>query len=361
MTSASDSRLVIVVGSGRSGTSTVAGTLKYLGLHIPPPEIAPNPTNPRGFFEPRWVVDFHKRLLGRAGVHLSDSRPDAAERARAVGAKPRVQAELSEWLATALQDAPELVIKDPRNSWFQPLWREAAQTIEVTPRFLTMLRHPAEVAGSKQTYYARNPTAHRRVGDTWRIGGWINMLQTVEFASRADPRAFVRYDDLLSDWRSAMGPAGETLDLAYAGTLDPDQPHEVDDFIDPGLHRVKVTWDDLVVPAAIKEIAEATWEALGVLVDSGGHDDKAEATLDEQRDRYRQVYAEAEAIAHHSLQAAAGTLRAGGPPKAGAKRAGAKRAGAKRAGATRAGAKKAGAAAAGGPRRRPRARKRDRA
>jgi hypothetical protein len=346
MTSASDSRLVIVVGSGRSGTSTVAGTLKYLGLHIPPPEIAPNPTNPRGFFEPRWVVDFHKRLLGRSSVHLSDSRPDAADQARKIGARPRVQAELAEWLATAVQDAPELVIKDPRNSWFQPLWREAAQSVEVTPRFLTMLRHPAEVAGSKQTYYGRNPTADQRIGDTWRIAGWINMLHTVEYASRPDPRAFVRYDDLLSDWRSAMGSAGETLDLAYAGTLDPDKPHEVDDFIDPDLHRVKVTWDDLVVPVSIQEIAEATWRALGVLVDSGGHDDKAEATLDELRDRYRAVYAEAEAIAHHSIQAAAGTLRAGGPRKGGAKKGGAKKAGAKQ---------------AGGSKRRPKTRKRDRA
>jgi len=316
--------LVIVVGSGRSGTSTVAGTLKYLGLRIPPPEIAPNRTNPRGFFEPRWVVDFHKRLLSRAGVHLSDSRPIAAERAYEVGRRPRLQAELHDWLANALQEAPELVGKDPRNSWFQPMWRDAAESLGTTPRFLTMLRHPAEVAGSKQTYYSRNPSADKMKGDTWRISGWINLLHTVEYGSRPDPRAFVRYDDLLSDWRSAMGAAGETLDLSYVSSLDPDKRHEVDDFIDPGLHRVRVTWADLDVPAPIQEIAESTWQALGVLVDAGGHDEKAEATLDELRERYRVVHAEAEAIAHHSIQAAGGNLRAGGPKK-GAKKAKASR------------------------------------
>lgn len=316
MTSASDSRLVIVVGSGRSGTSTVAGTLKYLGLHVPQPEIPPNPTNPRGFFEPRWVVDFHKRLLGRSGVHLSDSRPIAVERAREVGTRPRLQAELREWLANALREAPELIVKDPRNSWFQPMWRDAAQSCGTTARWLTMLRHPAEVAGSKQTYYSRNPAADKRIGDTWRIAGWINVLHTVEYASRPDPRTFVRYDDLLADWRAAMGAAGTTLDLSYVSGLDADTPHEVDDFIDPGLHRVKVTWGDLDVPSSIQEIAEATWQALGVLVDAGGHDEKAEAALDELRERYRTVHAEAEAIAHHSIQAARGTLRAGGPKKA---------------------------------------------
>jgi hypothetical protein len=322
VSSAADPRLVIVVGSGRSGTSTVAGTLKHLGLHVPPPEIPPNRTNPRGFFEPRWVVDFHKRLLARAGVHLSDSRPAASEWTREVGARPGVQTELREWLETALRAAPELVIKDPRNSWFQPMWREAARARDTAPRFLTMLRHPAEVAGSKQTYYARNASADQRIGDTWRITGWINMLHTVELASRDDPRAFVRYDDLLGDWRAAMEPAGETLGLAYAGSLDPDVPHPVDDFIDPGLHRVKVTWGDLDVPSDVQEIADATWQALAVLVDAGGHDEKAEATLDELRERYRRLHADAEAIAHHSIQAAAGTLRAGGPKKGGGARKG---------------------------------------
>jgi hypothetical protein len=312
---AAESRLVIVVGSGRSGTSTVAGTLKYLGLHVPQPEIEPNPSNPRGFFEPRWVVDFHKRLLVRSGVAISDSRPVAVERAQKVGTRPRVQSELQEWLKTAVRAAPELVVKDPRTSWFPMMWREAAQSVGVTPRFLTMLRHPAEVAGSKQTYYGRNKAADKRIGDTWRIAGWINVLHNVELASRSEPRALVRYDDLLADWRSAMGAAGETLDLSYVGGLDPNTPHEVDDFIDPGLHRVRVTWSDLDVPPAVQEIAQATWEALGVLVEAGGHDQKAEDTMDELRDRYRQVYADAEAIAHHSIQAAAGTLRGGGPKK----------------------------------------------
>ena len=335
-----DSRLVIVVGSGRSGTSTVAGTLKYLGLHVPQPEIPPNPTNPRGFFEPRWVVDFHKRLLARAGVHLSDSRPIAVERAREVGFLPRVQSELQNWLATALQAAPELVVKDPRNSWFQPMWQEAARAQGVTARFLTMLRHPAEVAGSKRTYYGRDPQADKRIGDTWRIAGWINVLHTVELASREGPRAFVRYDDLLSDWREAMRAAGETLELSYVDQLDPNTRHEVDDFIDPGLHRVRVTWDDLDVPAVIQEIAEETWQALGALTEAGGHDQAAENALDRLRSRYREVHADAEAIAHHSLQAAAGTLRAGGPRKGAAKKGAAKKAAAGKGAAKKGAAKK---------------------
>ena len=40
--------LVLVSGSGRSGTSSLAGALKRLGLHVPQPAVAASETNPRG-------------------------------------------------------------------------------------------------------------------------------------------------------------------------------------------------------------------------------------------------------------------------------------------------------------------------
>ena len=62
----SERRLLLVVGVGRSGTSLMAGILCQLGFHIPQPEVKADETNPRGFGEPRWVVDFHTRLLQQA-------------------------------------------------------------------------------------------------------------------------------------------------------------------------------------------------------------------------------------------------------------------------------------------------------
>ena len=70
-------RVVFVVGSGRSGTSTMAGTLRTLGLHVPQPEVVADATNPKGFGEPRWVVDLHHELLQRSNVQVSDARPRA--------------------------------------------------------------------------------------------------------------------------------------------------------------------------------------------------------------------------------------------------------------------------------------------
>src|ERR671914_378348 len=73
-------RIVFVVGSGRSGTSTMTGALQTLGMHVPQPEVAADETNPKGFGEPQWVVDFHTELLQRCNVQVSDSRRAALRR-----------------------------------------------------------------------------------------------------------------------------------------------------------------------------------------------------------------------------------------------------------------------------------------
>ena len=69
--------IVFVVGSGRSGTSTLSGSLQALGMHVPQPEVGADETNPKGFGEPQWVVDLHDELLRRANVAVSDARPSA--------------------------------------------------------------------------------------------------------------------------------------------------------------------------------------------------------------------------------------------------------------------------------------------
>ena len=112
------SRLILVVGVGRSGTSLLSGMLGQLGFHIPQPEVKADDTNPRGFGEPRWVVDFHTRLLRELRVTLNDARPAAWESTGATADDAAVYGELSRWLGGQLAEADALVVKDPRTVWF---------------------------------------------------------------------------------------------------------------------------------------------------------------------------------------------------------------------------------------------------
>src|SRR5919106_487536 len=103
--------LVLVVGSGRSGTSLFTGILQRLGFHVPPPEVPADDTNPRGFAESQWVVDFHSRLLARAGVQVSDARPAAWAELAHVALDTGIQRGLRSWLGKQFRSADDVIVK----------------------------------------------------------------------------------------------------------------------------------------------------------------------------------------------------------------------------------------------------------
>jgi hypothetical protein len=270
--------------------------LGQLGLHIPKPEVKADDTNPRGFGEPRWVVDFHVRNLRQRRVTINDARPAAWATMAQTAEDAKVRAELREWLGRELEENGAIVVKDPRTSWFLPLWTRVAAELGVTPDFVTMLRHPAEtLTSARKSYGATLTTASR-------AAAWVNVALETELATRGARRAFIRYDDLLADWRTQVARLGERI--AYPELESPDEQRAagVDGFVDPTLHRNRVTWDDLdePVPVALRDVAETAWERLQPLAAGGD----AQAALDDSRVAYGTLYAESEAIAQSSILAA---------------------------------------------------------
>ena len=118
-------QMLVVAGSGRSGTSLFAGISGRLGLHIPQPEVKANDTNPRGFGEPRWAVAFHKEPLAAVDVTHDDGRPQAWDPA-GVLERPEASRPRLDWLEEQFDQAARIVVKDPRLGWFLPLYQAAA-------------------------------------------------------------------------------------------------------------------------------------------------------------------------------------------------------------------------------------------
>jgi len=299
-TSSAAPTLVVVTGSGRSGTSTVAGALKMLGCYVPQPEIAPNDANPRGYFEPKWAVEYHKKVLARAGIRTLDGRPEAQALMDPVTADAELLEELRTWFEVQLADrgdADQVVVKDPRTFWLRELWLQAAGALGVSTAWLTMLRHPAEVVGSRDMHYLKDADAHRRLArETGNLAGWVNVALTNERTSRGHRRVFVHYGDLITDWRASMTRIADRLDLHYDTDLASGEHHPVDDFIDATLRRSQLTLDDLDVPADLRRLAEGVWQALDMLAaDPDDHD--AMARLDALRAEYDQLYTHAVALA----------------------------------------------------------------
>lgn len=296
--------LVLITGTGRSGTSTMSGSLHHLGLHVPGPFLGANDSNPKGFYESRWAVRFHKQIIRGAGIHDMDSRPNAFERTQAV-ITPEMRGELVRFLRKRCVGHPQSVVKDPRSVWAQDLWHDAATEAGLDVCYISMLRHPAEVVGSRSTYYAPGADEEkRRRYEIFNVARWVNNSIVSERETRGRRRSFVRYNDLLEDWRPAVRKVADELGLRLEGDLSPGRHHPVDDFIDPDLRRVRVTWDDVVVPDDLKDLAQETWDQLMVLHAAGGHDDGAEAVLDELADRYVRLFDDAAAIAHDAIDEA---------------------------------------------------------
>ena len=313
-------KVLFVAGAGRSGTSTLSGLMQLMGLHVPQPEVVADESNPKGFGEPAWVVEHHDRLLKDAGVQVSDARPDAWFETGRVATREPERIRTAEWLDGHFAEGNELIVKDPRLSWFLGLWRVAAIRTGATPVFATMLRPPAEVVGSKQKYYAN------RLGSSHLAASWLNMLLHTERATResvADGgRAFVRYGDLLDDWTRVVMQLGETLSLQNVLHAKSEQIRDGHRFVDPGLRRVTQSLADLDLPPRLHELTEQTWGELNKLAEPGGDTADVHANLDQLREAYVDLYAEAEAISRSSVVAAeqrvkrelkGGRGRGGGP------------------------------------------------
>ena len=295
--SASERSLVLVAGSGRSGTSLFAGILQRFGFYVPQPEVPADDTNPRGFAESKWVVEFHARLLKRARVQVSDARPAAWARTADVCLDDAVARQLRTWLADQFRESDHVVIKDPRLSWFLPLWRRCAEDIDASPRFVTMLRHPAAVIESKRRWYGTWQ------GDVGRTAGWINQTLFTERATREAPRTFVRYDDLLDDWTRAVGRVGDVLDLAIIRDAPASSMRQIHQFVDRTLSRSQSSWDDSGMPPALRERADEVWALMSRLAEDAADPESLVDELEAARAGYVGFYEEAEAIAQSSIQA----------------------------------------------------------
>jgi hypothetical protein len=292
-------RVVIVAGSGRSGTSALAGALQTLGMHVPAPEVPADERGSRGLAESQWVVDLHTELLERVNVATYDARPSAWYETGKWSANGMLRTRVVDWLGPQfdqrpnpdLDVEPEIVLKDPRLAWFLGLWKAAAVRVGAEASYLTPLRHVTEVVGTRD-----RPVA--------RTAAWVNLMLHTERATRGSQRAFVRYDDLLADWTIPLFRMGQRFGLRAVTEASANSMRKVHQFVDPDLHHAHHTWADLAVPARLREIAEESWRALSGLAVEGGDTEDRYPALDELREAYVALYDEAEGIAASSADAA---------------------------------------------------------
>jgi hypothetical protein len=292
--------LLLMAGSGRSGTSLFVSIVGSLGFHVPEPRVVADDSNPRGFGEAQWVVNKHTALLRQANVHASDARPTAWADTARLCLDERVNAQVRQWLQQQFSRHDQLVIKDPRLLWFLPLWNQVGSELGAAVHVVTMLRHPTEVVSSKLHWYSRMPLV-----DANRVAGWINTMLFTERATRDPRRAFVRFEDLLEDWTQPISRISAQFDVPTLVNARARDQASADSLVDRSLYRSTATWEDLDVPKGLVYLAEQVWEDLLSLADTEAGDEEATlARLDKHREDYLSLYRDAEHIAQSTTLAA---------------------------------------------------------
>jgi hypothetical protein len=294
--------LLLVAGSGRSGTSLFANIVGNLGFHVPEPQVVADDSNPRGFGEPQWVVDKHTALLRQANVQASDARPAAWAHTARLSLDERVGDEVGRWLDDQFSRHEQIVIKDPRLLWFLPLWSWVGEDLGARVHVVTMLRHPAEVVRSKMNWYARMPLV-----DANRVAGWANTMLFTERATREQRRAFVRFEDLLDDWTQQVAHISARFEIPSLVNAQARAQATAGSLVDPSLRRSTASWDDLEeVPKGLIHLCEQAWNDLLALSGTETRDvTETLSRLDGHREEYVELYQNAERIAQSSIITAA--------------------------------------------------------
>ena len=145
------SRVLVVTGMHRSGTSLVANYLERCGLDMGEELLPADVGNPLGYYEDVHIHDLHRELLWKAGVADAFTVTDAdvpvpvdevfRERAREIVAKRA--------------DKPQWGWKEPRTALFLDLWADVLPDGPV----------PLRVPGAAGRARLAAPTRGERVGD----------------------------------------------------------------------------------------------------------------------------------------------------------------------------------------------------
>ena len=138
--------LLLVTGIHRSGTSALAELLQGRGAKLAEDLLPDQPAiNARGFWEDAEVVAINESLLQLHGIAWHDLSPLEAQSSDST--RELADRALSHLSGTYTVE-PLGACKDPRFCRTLPFWLPLFQALDIQPKPILVIRHPAQVAAS---------------------------------------------------------------------------------------------------------------------------------------------------------------------------------------------------------------------
>jgi hypothetical protein len=216
---------LFVIGMPRSGTAALTRVLSLCGGTLPAGLAGANSGNPLGYWEPRAAIRVNYTILRRQGsvwfdptLRLQEEGAFDAEENAAGIAKIRA-------FLTTLPAAPLVVIKDLQTTVLSGMWFEAARLAGLDIAAVIAVRHPQEVTASLAAINRASPELASAL--------WLKYTLLAERHTRALPRVFVEYTNLLDNWRMEI----TRISAALAIDLNTRDEGAIEQFLKPDLHR----------------------------------------------------------------------------------------------------------------------------
>jgi len=196
-------RNCLILGSGRSGTSLLAGTLAGAGYYMGDKMMPPTIGNPKGYFEAYDIQNINEDILadnmynrppGWVGQLFFKHIPVKNQRWLAripLGKEMKSTPSLLERIKEKTAREP-YCFKDPRFCYTLPVWRELLKE----PVFFCVFRHPSDTAESillewkREKYLKSLKITRRQIFKLWNL----MYSHVLEIHCKSGDWVFLHYD-----------------------------------------------------------------------------------------------------------------------------------------------------------------------
>ena len=219
------SRIVLVLGMHRSGTSALTGMLASSGLDVPV-DLMDRPDdviNRKGYWESEGLMQLNDQLFSSLGRHWSSADQLPSGWADCGAAAVWRRSLISQWQQSC-RGLSHPVIKDPRLCVLAEGLRPLLQSDAVRFTVFLPIRHPLEAARSLQAAQGTDLLRGLQL--------WIAHVLEAERWSRDLPRQIIAFEDLLQQPEAVLVQCRHRL-----GQETVQEQDQASSFIDPALRR----------------------------------------------------------------------------------------------------------------------------
>jgi hypothetical protein len=232
-------RFIVVLGAGRSGTSTITRGLQALGVELGDQLRPGGGKNPLGFFEDEGLLKLNKRLrttLGLRADSVSLIQPHQwqmpAVQALAQEAQETIRRRFGRYSLPGYKIALTLRML--------PFWRTVFQALDLDVRYVMAVRNPISVARSRAQL---NP---RRGAQEKSDLEWLVNVVPYFRAVRERPFVVVDYDLVMTDAVTQLERIATALDLPLTAATTAAIQEYAKQFLHPDLRHYHFTEEDLI-------------------------------------------------------------------------------------------------------------------